>query len=169
MMRHSTLNFIKFIWRRVKMVSWPLRSCCHFERPTSLAVCNHVTSIVSLSRGLILQHADVAPFYLYEEHNFPYLCQIAAYTNWVYVLCQNMISLHRPVFWKPYAGGTFGEQALVRPQLCPSLLHNCSHRLQKAGQFLDLFCHNLMDIDIDPRPYGMHSFRRGGAQFLHHV
>jgi len=41
--------------------------------------------------------------------------------------------------------------------------------LQKAGQFLDLFRHNLMDIDVDPRPYGTHSFRRGGAQFLHHV
>jgi hypothetical protein len=53
---------------------------------------------------------------------------------------------------------------LLPPPSCMSL---CI--LQKAGQFLDLFRHNLMDIDVDPRPYGTHSFRRGGAQFLHHV
>ena len=28
---------------------------------------------------------------------------------------------------------------------------------------------NLLDIDIDPRTYGTHSFRRGGCQYLHLV
>ncbi|KAG2130843.1 uncharacterized protein EDB93DRAFT_68515 [Suillus bovinus] len=34
-------------------------------------------------------------------------------------------------------------------------------------QFLELFRNNLLDIGIDPAPYGTHSFRRGGCQYLH--
>jgi len=149
------------------MVPWSSRFHCHFERLISLAVCIHVASVAS---KLTLQHADVAPFYLYEEPKFPYLCPIFAYTTWVGVLVMNAMSLRGPVFRKPYAGGKFGEQALVCTRSPPpSQLHDCLCILQKAGQFLDLFRHNLMDIDVDPRPYGTHSFRRGGAQFLHRV
>ncbi|KAG1790223.1 uncharacterized protein HD556DRAFT_1433459 [Suillus plorans] len=36
-----------------------------------------------------------------------------------------------------------------------------------SEQFLELFCNNLLDINIDPAPYGTHSFRRGGCQYLH--
>ena len=53
------------------------------------------------------------PFYLYGEPNFPHLCPILAFSNWVHVLHQNAVSLRGPVFRKPYAGGSFGEQALV--------------------------------------------------------
>ncbi|KAG1780322.1 DNA breaking-rejoining enzyme [Suillus placidus] len=40
-------------------------------------------------------------------------------------------------------------------------------RHQSSEQFLELFCNNLLDINIDPAPYGTHSFRRGGCQYLH--
>ena len=40
---------------------------------------------------------------------------------------------------------------------------------QKAGQFLDCLRNNLMDIGLDPWPYGTHSFWCGGAQYLHLV
>ena len=33
-------------------------------------------------------------------------------------------------------------------------------------QFLEMFCNNLLDVGIDPHPYGTHSFRRGGCQYL---
>ncbi|KII83178.1 hypothetical protein PLICRDRAFT_119728, partial [Plicaturopsis crispa FD-325 SS-3] len=33
-------------------------------------------------------------------------------------------------------------------------------------QFLELFRNNLIDIKVDPHPYGTHSFRRGGCQWL---
>lgn len=37
---------------------------------------------------------------------------------------------------------------------------------QTADSFLECFRNNLLDIGIDPRPYGTHSFRRGGCQYL---
>ncbi|KAH7921720.1 hypothetical protein BV22DRAFT_1018807, partial [Leucogyrophana mollusca] len=36
-----------------------------------------------------------------------------------------------------------------------------------SKQFLELFQNNLIDIGINPSPYGTHSFRRGGCQYLH--
>ncbi|KAG2131339.1 DNA breaking-rejoining enzyme, partial [Suillus clintonianus] len=36
-----------------------------------------------------------------------------------------------------------------------------------SEQFLELFRNNLLDVNIDPAPYGTHSFCRGGCQYLH--
>ncbi|KAG2353911.1 hypothetical protein BDR07DRAFT_1454321 [Suillus spraguei] len=36
-----------------------------------------------------------------------------------------------------------------------------------SEQFLELFWNNLLDTNIDPAPYGTHSFCRGGCQYLH--
>ncbi|KAK7025742.1 hypothetical protein R3P38DRAFT_3316397 [Favolaschia claudopus] len=33
--------------------------------------------------------------------------------------------------------------------------------------FLEMFRNNLLDITVDPAPYGTHSFRRGGCQWLY--
>jgi hypothetical protein len=38
--------------------------------------------------------------------------------------------------------------------------------LQSCEQFLEMFRNNLLDIGRDPWPYGTHSFRRGGCQWL---
>ena len=38
--------------------------------------------------------------------------------------------------------------------------------LQTSEKFLSAFRHNLVDIGEDPIPYGTHSFRRGGCQYL---
>ncbi|KAJ7683605.1 hypothetical protein B0H14DRAFT_3101642 [Mycena olivaceomarginata] len=35
-----------------------------------------------------------------------------------------------------------------------------------TDSFMEYFRNNLLDIGIDPRPYGTHSFRRGGCQYL---
>jgi len=35
-----------------------------------------------------------------------------------------------------------------------------------SEQCLEIFRHNLLDIGIHPSPYGTHSFRRGGCQWL---
>ncbi|KAL1660113.1 hypothetical protein GGF50DRAFT_130526 [Schizophyllum commune] len=34
-----------------------------------------------------------------------------------------------------------------------------------SDSFLEMFRNNLLDLKIDPTPYGTHSFRRGGCQF----
>ncbi|KAF8179760.1 DNA breaking-rejoining enzyme [Mycena galopus ATCC 62051] len=36
----------------------------------------------------------------------------------------------------------------------------------KSEKFLEMFRNNLLDIGLDPYPYGTHSFRRGGCQYL---
>jgi len=38
--------------------------------------------------------------------------------------------------------------------------------LQTSENFLELFRNNLLDIGVDPHPYGTHSFRHGGCQYL---
>jgi len=35
-----------------------------------------------------------------------------------------------------------------------------------SEQFLEMFRNNLLDVGIDPYPYGTHSFRRGGCQYF---
>ncbi|KAF8171266.1 hypothetical protein BJ912DRAFT_851043, partial [Pholiota molesta] len=35
-----------------------------------------------------------------------------------------------------------------------------------SEQFLEMFRNNLLDVKLDPIPYGTHSFRRGGCQHL---
>ncbi|KJA24981.1 hypothetical protein HYPSUDRAFT_135454, partial [Hypholoma sublateritium FD-334 SS-4] len=35
-----------------------------------------------------------------------------------------------------------------------------------SEQLLEMFRNNLLDIDMDPIPYGTRSFRRGGCQHL---
>ncbi|KAF9031579.1 hypothetical protein BJ165DRAFT_1358229 [Panaeolus papilionaceus] len=43
---------------------------------------------------------------------------------------------------------------------------NLSNKPMTSEQFLSMFRHNLMDIAVEPGPYGTHSFRRGGCQYL---
>ncbi|TRM68005.1 DNA breaking-rejoining enzyme, partial [Schizophyllum amplum] len=38
--------------------------------------------------------------------------------------------------------------------------------LQSQAVFLEMFRNNLLDVNIDFTPYGTHSFRRGGCQYL---
>jgi hypothetical protein len=38
---------------------------------------------------------------------------------------------------------------------------------QTSERFLEMFHNNLIDIGVDPSPYGTHSFRQGGCQYLH--
>ncbi|KAF8201963.1 hypothetical protein K438DRAFT_1581686, partial [Mycena galopus ATCC 62051] len=36
-----------------------------------------------------------------------------------------------------------------------------------SAEFLEMFRNHLLDVGIDPYPYGTHSFRRGGCQYFH--
>ena len=38
--------------------------------------------------------------------------------------------------------------------------------MKTSEYFLELFRNNLLDVGIDPVPYGTHSFRRGGVQWM---
>ncbi|KAK7033784.1 DNA breaking-rejoining enzyme [Favolaschia claudopus] len=41
-----------------------------------------------------------------------------------------------------------------------------STRPMKSEKFLEMFRNNLLDVGLDPYPYGTHSFRRGGCQYF---
>jgi hypothetical protein len=64
-------------------------------------------------------------------------------------------------------GSRFGSNPFERMvssfDLCKAV---CLHLAQTSESFLECFRNNLCDIGIDPRPYGTHSFRRGGCQYL---
>ncbi|KAF9522567.1 hypothetical protein CPB83DRAFT_95005 [Crepidotus variabilis] len=40
-------------------------------------------------------------------------------------------------------------------------------RAMSSEQLLEVLRNNLIDIGINPAPYGTHSFRRGGCQYLY--
>jgi hypothetical protein len=44
--------------------------------------------------------------------------------------------------------------------------HHADSKDKTTEQFLEMFHNNLLDVGIDPHPYGTHSFRHGGCQYL---
>ncbi|EIW59001.1 uncharacterized protein TRAVEDRAFT_123077, partial [Trametes versicolor FP-101664 SS1] len=77
-----------------------------------------------------------------------YLCPVRALRDWISVFRPGKASdyLYPPM----RAGDRIGE----------------ADRHISADAFLEFFRNNLLDIGIDPLPYGTHSFRRGGCQWL---
>jgi hypothetical protein len=58
------------------------------------------------------------------------------------------------------------DQAMVSPPFDEDFVGDIFIFLKTSEKFLELFRNNLLDIGIDPLPYGTHSFRRGGCQYL---
>ncbi|KAF9232246.1 hypothetical protein BU15DRAFT_90696 [Melanogaster broomeanus] len=90
------------------------------------------------------QYGDIAPFYLYGQPNRPWMCLVTAFAIW-WNSRQKVQNLDGFVFRKKIGTDSTSQS------------------------FLECFRNNLLDIGIDPRPYGTHSFRRGGCQYLHIV
>lgn len=74
------------------------------------------------------------------------------------------------VFWKKI-GTRFSVDPMDR-MACNSLVVKFFLFLtenlfpQSSEAFLECFRKNLCYIGVDPQPYGTHSFRRGGCQYL---
>ncbi|KIJ15217.1 hypothetical protein PAXINDRAFT_77647, partial [Paxillus involutus ATCC 200175] len=100
------------------------------------------------------QYGGIAPFYLYAQPNRPWMCLLRAFALW-WILAQKQVhNLDGYVFRKKI--GTDGFS--VNPT-----------DAMTAEAFLECFRNNLLDVGVDPRPYGTHSFHRGGCQYLHVV
>ncbi|KAJ7705211.1 DNA breaking-rejoining enzyme [Mycena metata] len=41
-------------------------------------------------------------------------------------------------------------------------------KVDTSSELLEMFRNHLLDVNVDPYPYGTHSFRRGGCQYLHY-
>ncbi|KAG2044366.1 hypothetical protein BDR03DRAFT_930434 [Suillus americanus] len=94
------------------------------------------------------QYIDIKPFNLWAlSSSEAHLCPVRALSAW---LCESKITSGY-LFWKVASGDWIAE----------------ANSPMSSEQFLELFCNNLLDISIDPAPYGTHSFHRGGCQYLH--
>ncbi|KAK7037921.1 hypothetical protein R3P38DRAFT_3311188 [Favolaschia claudopus] len=94
------------------------------------------------------QFGGIKPFYL---HLFPphlaYLCPIRALANWLEVADIEDGFLFRKIA----SGDRVSRENIHMTSEC----------------FLEMFRNNLLDIGIDSAPYGTHSFRCGGCQWLY--
>ncbi|KAG2368461.1 hypothetical protein BDR07DRAFT_1448301 [Suillus spraguei] len=89
------------------------------------------------------QHGGIAPFHFYADIHKPWMCPIRAFAIiWWLLASQNNEHLDGYVFRKKVGSDGSSES------------------------FLECFRNNLLDIGVDPRPYGTHSIRRGGCQYL---
>ncbi|RDX40411.1 hypothetical protein OH76DRAFT_1490092 [Lentinus brumalis] len=97
------------------------------------------------------QNGGCAPFVLYNNPEKPWMCPIRAFAMWSQTCSQLSIPREGYVFRKRVGFDNFSanpEDAMT------------------SEVFLECFRNNLLDVGIDPRPYGTHSFRRGGCQYL---
>ncbi|KDQ49856.1 hypothetical protein JAAARDRAFT_142795, partial [Jaapia argillacea MUCL 33604] len=78
----------------------------------------------------------------------PWLCPVRALSKWI---CLNKGNLRGFVFRKKMSPMRFSDD--WRLAMSPESFMHC-------------FRANLNDVAVDPRPFGTHSFRRGGTQYL---
>ncbi|KAK7049966.1 hypothetical protein VNI00_005397 [Paramarasmius palmivorus] len=102
--------------------------------------------IITLSKRKTAQFGEILPFVLRQlpEHQ-RHLCPVRAYAEWIDALNEEDGYVFRRM--KKDRTGPL-DQAMT------------------SQQFLEGLRHNLLDVNIDPAPYGTHSFRRGGCQWL---
>ncbi|KAG1846025.1 hypothetical protein F4604DRAFT_1884214 [Suillus subluteus] len=97
------------------------------------------------------QHGGIAPFYLYADIHKPWMCPIRTFAIWWLLASQNNEHLDGYVFHKKV--GSDGVSVNLTDAM-------------SSESFLECFRNNLLDIGVNPRPYGTHSFHRGGCQYL---
>ncbi|EEB96033.1 hypothetical protein MPER_04901, partial [Moniliophthora perniciosa FA553] len=94
------------------------------------------------------QHGDIKPFYLCEfPKELAYLCPLRAYAGWK-------------------EASNIKEGMLCRKIHSDDRIEHDKTEAMTSQAFIAAFRQNLADINIDGDPYGGHSFRRGGVQWL---
>ncbi|KAJ3851515.1 DNA breaking-rejoining enzyme [Lentinula lateritia] len=93
------------------------------------------------------QFGDIKPFVWYEmPEEYQHICVVQAFVKWILIsgLTEGYL------FRKIRANDRLAEE----------------NEPMTSEQFLEMFRNNLLDIGVDFVPYGTHSFRRGGCQWL---
>ncbi|KAJ7107691.1 DNA breaking-rejoining enzyme, partial [Mycena epipterygia] len=99
------------------------------------------------------QYGDIKPFVLHElPEDQAHLCPVRALTAWLAVARIQTGYLFPTITIRDQIGDS------IRPMVCEVF--------KKSDKFLEMFRNNLLDIGLDPYPYGTHSFRRGGCQYF---
>ncbi|KAJ7168720.1 DNA breaking-rejoining enzyme [Mycena filopes] len=93
------------------------------------------------------QFGGIKPFYLHllPDHE-AHLCPVRALYYWLHA-------------------SRITSGVLFRPATKFGLVSRADKTMSTTA-FLKLFRMNLIDVDVDPAPYGTHSIRRGGVQYL---
>ncbi|KAJ3768186.1 DNA breaking-rejoining enzyme, partial [Lentinula raphanica] len=110
------------------------------------------------------QFGDIKPFVFWElPEDYEHICVVRAFARWI-----SLTNLKNGfLFRKIRSGNRLAEDNVPMVMFLTSdqsyILLNC---LQPSEQFLEMFRNNLLDIGVDYVPYGTHSFRRGGCQWL---
>ncbi|KAG1847318.1 hypothetical protein DFJ58DRAFT_717213 [Suillus subalutaceus] len=112
-------------------------------------------------RALLREHSSIAhdctgiaPFYVYPDGECPWMCLVRMFAVWWVLARERCENLDGFVFRKKI--GT--DSISVNPT-----------DGMTSDSFLECFRNNLLDIRVDPRPYGTHLFQWGGCQFLYKV
>ncbi|KAG1814841.1 hypothetical protein EV424DRAFT_1325878 [Suillus variegatus] len=100
------------------------------------------------------QYGGIALFYIYPDKECPWMCLVQMFAVWWVLARERCENLDGFIFRKKIGTNTIS----VNPT-----------DGMTSNVFLECFHNNLLDIGVDPHPYGTHSFRRGGCQFLYKV
>ncbi|KAJ7462934.1 hypothetical protein FB451DRAFT_1028406, partial [Mycena latifolia] len=111
------------------------------------------------------QFGGVKPFYLHLlPPHLAHLCPIRALAEWL--LVSGITDGY--LFRKMASGDRVSEQNSHMVRSDSRYLFTAQLEfVQTSDFFLEMFRNNLLDVGIDPYPYGTHSFRRGGCQWLY--
>lgn len=134
---------------------------CLFEKRLPTEVSESDLLYVCLNIHIM---ADIKPFHLFllpahEAH----LCVVRALTHW-----QSIAQIKEGFLFPRITS----NDMIVEDSVMVSILFFCladivrTTTIQSAQIFLEMFRNNLLDVARDPWPYGTHSFRRGGCQYL---
>ncbi|KAJ7352232.1 hypothetical protein DFH08DRAFT_805507 [Mycena albidolilacea] len=99
------------------------------------------------------QNGGITPFYLYANPDRPWMCPVHAFA----------------IMWKlAVANDPYGKPSgfIFRKKVGRNGWSIIPSEGMSTDSFIEYFRNNLLDIDIDPHPYGTHSFRQGGCQYL---
>jgi hypothetical protein len=103
---------------------------------------------------------------LFVLHTMPkemaHLCPVRAYTDWLAVSEIN----EGYIFCKMTSDDRISQANEPMVHILSTALPTFICHLQTSEYFLEMFCNNLLDIGLDPIPYGTHSFRQGGVQWM---
>ncbi|KAG1816033.1 uncharacterized protein BJ212DRAFT_1447060 [Suillus subaureus] len=100
------------------------------------------------------QYRGIAPFYIYADEQCPWMCLVQTFAVWWMLARERCKNLDGFIFQKKIGTDS------VSVNLTDGMTSNA---------FLKCFHNKLLDIGVDLHPYGTHSFRRGGCQFLYKV
>ncbi|KAK7691376.1 hypothetical protein QCA50_004775 [Cerrena zonata] len=100
------------------------------------------------------QFGGIAPFYLYPNYNRPWLCPVYLMARWWQMSMAMGIDMREK--------GSY----VFRKKIGKDRISSLPGDSMSSESFLTCFRNNLCDVDVDPRMYGTHSFRRGGCQYL---